>query len=182
MRIFKAVLLSVGFVLVTCASTAQGREPIKPVAHVDLPRFMGKWYVIAAAPTHYERDAYNAIESYKLEPDDHIHTAFRARHGSFNAPVKRIHAPAYVHEGTGNAVWGVHVVLWIKAQYIVAYLAPDYSATIVARDKRDYAWIMARTPTIPKAEYDDLLSRLKHMGYDMNDVRKVPQQWPETAP
>jgi cyclopropane fatty-acyl-phospholipid synthase-like methyltransferase len=54
----------------------------------------------------------------------------------------------FVKDGSGNAEWGVQVFWPIKAQYIVAYLKDDYSQTIVARDNRDYTWIMARTPTI----------------------------------
>ena len=34
--------------------------------HVDLNRFMGDWYAIAHIPTFIERDAYNAVESYRL--------------------------------------------------------------------------------------------------------------------
>ena len=32
------------------------------VPHVDLPRFMGPWYVIASIPTFLEKDAYGAVE------------------------------------------------------------------------------------------------------------------------
>jgi len=53
-----------------------------------------------------------------------------------------------VKPGTGNAVWGMQFIWPIKAQYIVAYLDPGYTETIIARDARDYAWIMARTPRI----------------------------------
>ncbi|MET0331226.1 MAG: lipocalin family protein, partial [Dyella sp.] len=154
--------------------------PIKPVEHVDLARFMGDWYVIATIPTRFEKNAYNAVETYKLQPDGNIYTAFRFNNGSYNGPVKTIHSTAFVKAGSGNAVWGVQLFWPVKAQYIVAYLKEDYSQTIVARDARDYTWIMARTPTISQADYDSLLSRVKQMGYSLQDVRKVPQQSPDT--
>jgi len=73
-------------------------------------------------------------------------------------------------------------LIWpIKAQYLVAYLDDNYSETIIARDKRDYVWIMARTPTIPSADYDTLVARVKQLGYTVEDIRKVPQAWPETG-
>jgi apolipoprotein D and lipocalin family protein len=31
---------------------------------VDVPRFMGDWYVIAHIPSWPEREAYDAVESY----------------------------------------------------------------------------------------------------------------------
>ena len=43
--------------------------PLKTVAHVDLPRFMGDWYVIANIPTFIEKGAHNAMESYRLDED-----------------------------------------------------------------------------------------------------------------
>lgn len=156
--------------------------PIKPVAPVDLPRFMGRWYVIASIPTRFEKNAYNAVETYRLQPDGKVETMFRFRDGAFDTPVKTIHSTGYVEDGTGNAVWGVQVFWPIKAQYVVAYLKDDYSQTIVARDARDYTWIMARTPTLPQAEYDALLSRAVDLGYPRAGIRMVPQAWPETGP
>jgi apolipoprotein D and lipocalin family protein len=50
----------------------------------------------------------------------------------------------------------------------------------VARDARDYTWVMARTPTIPQADYDALLARVQSLGYPLDKIRKVPQQ-PKTA-
>ncbi|OOG46808.1 lipocalin family protein [Rhodanobacter sp. C01] len=180
MYLQKALMLACGLVLAS-SSYANDLPPIKPVAHVDLPRFMGKWYVIATIPTRFEKNASNAVETYKLRPDGNVYTAFRFRNGSFDSPVKAIHSTGFVNTGSGNAVWGVQVFWPIKAQYIVAYLKDDYSQTIVARDKRDYVWVMARTPSIPQTDYAALVARVQQLGYSLADLRKVPQAWPETA-
>ena len=45
---------------------------------------------------------------------------------------------------------------------------------------RDYTWVMARTPTIPQADYDALLARVQALGYPLDKIRKVPQQ-PDTT-
>ena len=42
-------------------------HPLPTVDKVDLPRFMGDWYVIANIPTFMERGAHNAVESYALD-------------------------------------------------------------------------------------------------------------------
>jgi apolipoprotein D and lipocalin family protein len=76
-----------------------------------------------------------------------------------------------------NAVWGMQFVWPIKADYRITYLNDDYSQTIVSREKRDYVWIMARTPLIPEADYQRLLKILIEQGYDINKVIKVPQRW-----
>ena len=42
---------------------------------------MGDWYVIANIPTFLEKDAYNAVESYRLDENGVIHTTFRFNKG-----------------------------------------------------------------------------------------------------
>ena len=160
---------------------ASGEKRIPPVSHVDLPRFMGSWFVIASIPTRFERNEYNPVETYRPEPDGSICTSFRFREGAFNGPLKKIHSVATTLAGSGNAEWRVHLFWVLREQYIVAWLAPDYSAVIVARDARDYAWLMARTPQISAAEYRLMLARLKAMGYDLSKVRKSPQSWPDAG-
>ena len=159
-------------ITVACAA---GLPSIPPVAHVELPRYMGRWYVIAAIPTHFERNAWNAVETYTLRMDGNVDTTFHFNDGSEDGPYKHIQSVGYVHSGSGNAVWGVQVFWPFKAQYVVAYLKPDYSEVIVARDARDYAWVMARTPEVSAADWETLTSRLRSLGYDMSKLRRVPQ-------
>ena len=175
MKLPKSLLLACA-VMINASACATRLPPITPVAHVDLPRFMGNWYVIATIPTRFEKTAYNALEVYTLKPNGDVATSFHFREGSFNGEKKDIHSTGIVKQGTGNAVWGVQVFWPLKAQYIVAYLKEDYSQVIVARDARDYMWVMARTPTISEADYDALLARVKALGYSTDNIRKVPQQ------
>lgn len=162
-----------------CAGTSDVK-PIPPVARVELPRFMGDWYVIAHIPSRIERNAYNAIESYALRPDGRVQTTFRYRNGSFDAPLKTMHPVGTVRPDTGDAIWGMQFIWPIKAEYVIVYVDEGYTQTIVGRTARDYAWIMARTPTIPDADYQRHLQRLRDLGYDVSKVRRVPQKWPET--
>ena len=79
-----------------------------------------------------------------------------------------------VRPGTGNAIWGMQFVWPLKAEYVIVYLDDDYAQTIIGRSARDYAWMMARTPTISDADYAANLQRLVDLGYDPLKVRRVP--------
>lgn len=160
--------------LTGCASA--GAPTVAKVDEVDLQRFMGDWYVIANIPSYPERDAYGAVESYERLPDGRIRTTFRYHKGSFDAPEKTMHPVATVVPGTGNAVWGMQFVWPIRAEYVIGWLAPDYSQTLIVRSKRDYAWLMARTPTLPEADVQAAIARLREMGYDVSKLRRVPQK------
>ncbi len=151
--------------------------PLRTVTAVDLPRFMGDWYVIACIPTFLERDIANAVESYRLEADGSIATTFTYRKGGPEGPEGRMTPRGFVLDRASNAVWGMRFVWPVKADYRIIHLDPDYRMTVVAREKRDYAWIMARTPTVPEADYDAMLRLLREAGYDLAKVQKVPQVW-----
>lgn len=166
-----ASFLLVGLPLAGCAH----QPPVPHVAKVDVARYMGDWYVIASIPSYFERHAYRAVESYALQPDGRIRTTFTYRDGGFDGKLKTMHATGFVTPGSGNAVWGMQFIWPIKAQYVIAWLDPDYRTVVVARDKRDYVWIMARTPLIAPAEYDALVAKVAALGYDTSKLRKVPQ-------
>ena len=164
------------FTALTSACVSQNPSPIQPVSYVNLNQFMGDWYVIACIPTVIETEAYNAIESYQLEKDGSIKTTFVFRKGGFDGPEKRYNPRGFVVENTGNAIWGMQFIWPFKSEYIVAYLDKDYTSTIIARNARDYVWIMARTPFIDDSQYQELTKTVANLGYDVSKLRKVPHQ------
>jgi len=90
-----------------------------------------------------------------------------------------MHPVGTVRAETHNAQWWMQLIWPIKAEYLVVYLDPDYQTVIVARSKRDYVWIMARTPTLPDSRYNPLVERVAALGYDVRKLRTIPQRWPE---
>jgi apolipoprotein D and lipocalin family protein len=161
--------------LMTACQSSSTHGPIRTETNVDLERFMGDWYVIAAVPTFLETEAYNAIESYELQPDGRVATTFTFNKGGFDGPLKVYKPVGFVREGTGNAVWGMRFVWPVKAEYRIVYLDEGYNLTIIGRSKRDYVWIMARTAEIPEADYQKMLHIIEEEGYDTSKIRKVPQ-------
>lgn len=155
--------------------------PIKTVAYVDINRFMGDWYVIASIPTIIEKGAHNAVESYRLEPDGTVATTFTFRQDSFEGPIKTYGPRGFILDKTSNAVWGMQFLWPIKAEYLIVYLDEGYTRTIISRNKRDYVWIMARTPAIPDEDYRKLVEEVSLQGYNIDKLRKVPQRWPHTG-
>jgi apolipoprotein D and lipocalin family protein len=168
-----AIITSATGLLFACASTSQ--PPIATVPAVDLPKFMGDWYVIAAIPTPLEKQAYNAIENYQLNKDGTIATTFTYNKGGFDGKLKTYRPTGFVVPNTGNAIWGMQFIWPIKSEYRIAYLDKKYSKVIIARNARDYVWIMARTPVISDAEYTELSNIVVILGYDISKLRKVPQ-------
>lgn len=149
-------------------------KPIHTVAKVDLQRFMGDWYVIASIPTFIEKDAFNAVESYRLDTDGTVATTFTFNKGSLDGPLKQYTPRGFIRDQESNAVWGMQFIWPFKAEYRIIYLTEDYAQTVIGRSKRDYVWIMARQPEIPDNEYQLILKFLMDQGYQLDDLRKVP--------
>jgi len=179
-------LIQLSFIICTMSlSACSTSTPLRTVPQVDLERFMGDWFVIANIPTYIERKAYNAIESYELVDHKRVATTFRFNKGSFDGPVKTYRPTGFVRDDPSNAVWGMQFIWPIKADYRIIYLNEDYTQTVIGRNKRDYVWVMARTPAIPDADYDTIIDLIGKQGYDTSKIRPVPQrhdqggeQWP----
>ncbi|NRB72634.1 MAG: lipocalin family protein [Xanthomonadales bacterium] len=154
-----------------------GMKPLATVPYVDLPRFMGDWYVIAVIPTFLEKGAHNAVESYVLDDDGTIATTFTYREGSFDGERKEYNPRGFVLNTDTNAEWGMRFIWPIKADYRIVYLDEAYTTTIIGRNKRDYVWLMARAPALSEERYRELAQLIGDMGYDTSLLVKVPQQW-----
>ncbi len=167
-------LLMLCSLMFACSHT--NKTPIPLAANVDLNRFMGDWYVIANIPTFIEKGAHNAIESYTMNEDGSINTTFTFYEDNFDGKLKTFNPTGYVSEQS-NSLWDMQFIWPIKAEFIIAHLSDDYQNTIIARNARDYIWIMARTPEVDQATYQNLIKLSVNMGYKPDLIQRVPQRW-----
>ena len=79
-----------------------------------------------------------------------------------------------ISDSTGETLDRIFIA--IKAQYKIAYLDEDYKITIVARDKLDYVWLMARTKTLPHDQMIKFRDMIEGMGYSLDNYREIEQE------
>ena len=166
------------FIVMICLSScsAHNRE-METVEYLDIERFMGDWYVIANIPTFLEKDIFNAIEKYTLDSDGTIQTEFSFNKGGFDGERKTYKPRGFIKDTNSNALWGMQFIWPIKADFRVVYVATDYSYTIIARNKRDYVWLMARNSEMDEETYSQAVNFIQEIGYDIDKIVKVPHQW-----
>jgi apolipoprotein D and lipocalin family protein len=176
MKILAKLIGIAGLSALLSACASRGPE-MKTVEYVDIERFMGDWYVIANIPTFLEKGAHNAVETYELDDDGSIKTTFTFLADGFDGEKKEYNPRGFIKDTDTNALWGMRFIWPIKADYRIVYLDEGYTQTIIGRQKRDFVWIMARTPTISGADYQKLLERCESLGYDLTKIERVPQKW-----
>lgn len=161
--------------LAGCVSMS--KMPLQTVAHVDLPRYMGDWYVIANIPYFAEKDCVDSVESYALRADGDIDNWFSCRKKSFEAPLERkVSARVKVYDKRTNAEWRVRFFKLISVKYLILDLDPDYQWVTIGHPSRRYGWVLARSKALDEATYAAILKRLADQGYDTSRFQKVPQR------
>jgi apolipoprotein D and lipocalin family protein len=148
--------------------------PLKTVP-VDLPRYMGRWYVIAHIPYFAERHFVASRAEWTLRADGRIDDAFVGRKGGFDQPERRYQFLDTVKPGSGGGEWRVRLFWPVYVSQLTLYVDPDYRYTILGYPDKTLGWIFAREPQISDDTYRSLLARLDAMGYDTSRFRRVPQ-------
>ena len=163
-RFVAALLASIG-----CASSTTSRlelPPLQTVAGVDLSRYTGTWYEIAAFPQRFQKGCTASTAEYTLRADGEIDVVNRCRLGSPQGPEKIARGRARVVDAATNAKLEVSFFRPFWGDYWVVDLGPQYEYAVVGHPSRDYLWILARAPSLDPAVYDAIVGRLAAQGYE----------------
>ncbi|PRY08274.1 lipocalin family protein [Paraburkholderia sp. BL25I1N1] len=150
-------------------------EPLSTVP-VDLPRYMGRWYIIANIPYFAERDMVASRAEWTLRTDGKIDDSYYARKKRFDAEEKHYQFLDTPAPGKDGGEWSVQLFWPIHVTQLTLYVDPDYRYTILGYPGKNLGWIFSREPDMSDDTYRALLARLDAMGYDTSRFRRVPQR------
>lgn len=167
--------VALGLVAAACAATTTERlnlPTLRTVARVDLERYVGTWYEIAAFPQRFQRGCTASTATYTLREDGLIDVVNRCRKGSVDGPEDSARGRARVVDRATRAKLEVSFFRPFWGDYWIVDLGDDYEYAVVGHPSRDYLWILARTPTMSPELYEAVLRRLAAQGFDT--ARLVP--------
>ncbi len=165
-------------IIAACASPGARVSPqLEATPTVDLPRFMGTWYVIANVPYFFENDKVATRDEYRLRPDGRIDNdfVFKKRFGEED---RRWRGISSVVPGSGGARWKVQFVWPFSTVLEVLHIDDDYQGAALATPNRKLAWVFGRNPTMDPARYQALVAKLVERGVDASALQPVPQVAP----
>ena len=149
------------------------------VAHVDLPRFMGRWYEIARLPYFTQRRCVDTVYAdYRLDTDGMIYVTNTCRHrdGKFSHAkgLARLITPADTArlQISFRMLYGVYV-FWDDYWIIGWGEANDYA--LVGDPMRRRGWLLARQPRPAEVVIQTWLDEFRDKGFAINDFVRTPQ-------
>ena len=170
---FIALLLGIS------ALHGQAQDALTTVPSVDVPRYMGAWFEIAKFPNRFQKMcASNTSAHYSARPDGTL--SVRNRCTDVDGKVKEVEGQA---KQIGNATspklevrfapaW-LSFLPFVWGDYWVIDLDADYQLVAVSEPKREFLWILSRTPTVNAKAYDELLARLRAQSLDTSKLERT---------
>ncbi len=156
-------------------------QPVKTIPSIDVARYLGTWYEIAKFPNWFQRKCLSGTNAnYQLKEDGNVKVTNRCKvEGGEMAQAM----------GTARQIGGatspklevrfgpdwLAILPFVWGDYWVIDLDPQYQLAAVSDPRREYLWILSRTPKVNQKSYDDLLQRLVAQQFDSTQLSLTPQ-------
>ena len=156
---------------------AESKTELQTVSHVDLARYLGRWYEIARYPMRFEKEcASDVTATYSQLAGGKIEILNQCRRA--DGQMKRSKGTARVVDTTTNAKLKVTFFWPFSGDYWIIDLAPDYSYAVVGEPDRKYLWILSRSSQLTESVYGQIVTRVRELGYDPSGLTKTRQSNP----
>ncbi|RLQ22463.1 lipocalin [Seongchinamella sediminis] len=149
-------------------------DGIAPVSDFEADAYMGRWYEIARLDHSFERGQSNITADYALQDDGTVSVLNR---GFDDAEDEWRQASAVARFAGAADVGHLEVSFFqpIYASYVIFALAGDGSYAYVTGHKRDYLWLLARSPRVGEDVKRDFVQRVSDLGFDTRELIWVDQ-------
>ncbi len=156
---------------VEAETDAPGPKEVRTVEYVDLNRYAGKWYQIAFFPTFFQgKCTIDTTATYGLLPDGRVSVLNECR--TPKGKYRSITGTARVVDFDSNAKLKVKFFWFAPAgDYWILDLDPNYQTAVVGSPDRKFLWFLARTPSIPKSRYDQLVNAAAGQLFDVSRLQ-----------
>jgi apolipoprotein D and lipocalin family protein len=170
----RLLLCFLALALTLSGSVRAAPSPVQTVAHVDLHRYLGKWYEIASFPAFFQRNCdSNSQANYSELPDGSINVFNTCR--TKNGGIDSASGKAAIVVGSNNTKLDVSFFRPFNGDYWIIGLDPDYRWAVVGSPNRKYLWILSRTPQMQPADLNQAKAAAQAQGFDLKDLRETRQ-------
>jgi len=154
---------------------------VTTIAALDVPRYMGTWYEIAKFPNRFQaKCAANTRAQYLAQTDGSVQVLNSCTTAEGN-PTKALGRAQQIGAANSPKLKVRFAPEWLSwlplvwGDYWVIDLDVDYQLAAVSDAKREYLWVLSRTPQLSSQAYEALLERLKAQHFDVQKLDRTPQ-------
>jgi len=168
---FCLLLAAVGILAAIVTGT---ENDLEVVPHVDLNRYVGRWYEIARLPNRFEKKCAGSVTAtYSFRSDGTLEVVNRCRKssGDFTTATGK----AKVVDKTTNAKLKVTFFWPFYGDYWILDLGDNYEYAVVGAPNRKYLWILSRNRVMDESLYRDLLAKMAARGFKTEQMIKTSQ-------
>ncbi len=140
---------------------------LEVVPHVDLSRYLGKWYELAHLPFKFQEGCNETTATYTLLANGAISVLNEC---TKNGKVKRARGKAKIVDKTTNAKLKVKFFWPFYGDYWIIKLGEYYEYSVVGTPNRTYLWILSRKPEMDNALFAELTQFAKSKGFDVGNL------------
>lgn len=179
--VFINALLALGAFSAGGAMASDPPGALATIPSLDVPRYMGTWYEIAKYPNRFQKKCIsNTRADYSAQADGKVRVLNRCttKEGDVSAAIgeaRQIGASTSPKLEVRFAPAWLSFIPLVWGNYWVIDLDPAYQLVAVSEPKREYLWVLSRTPEVNAKTYDELLARLEKKGFDLGKLERTPQ-------
>lgn len=146
-------------------------EPLETVEHVDLTRYLGKWFEIARLPLLWEtRCACCVTATYTPRPDGRINVSNSCVKSNGKITQSKRTAKIASKQDSSNAKLKVTFFWLFTKDHWILDLDPDYRWALVGNPSRRNLWILSRTPSLDHEIVSTLLRKGEALDFDTSKI------------
>lgn len=155
--------------------------PVKTIAALDVPRYLGTWYEIAKFPNWFQKKCVSNTKAvYSLRADGNLKVlnSCKTSNGEVSdaeGTARQIGAQDSPKLEVRFAPDWLSFLPLVWGDYWVIDLDPQYQVAAVSDPKREYLWVLSRTPQLDPKIYDALLQRLQQQQFDTRKLELTVQ-------
>ena len=168
--------LSAFFLISGCQSIPKKTSPeLQVVPHVDIDRYLGKWYEIALYPNWFEKGCFRSTAFYEKLDNGQIKVTNRCRMYASDGELNEAIGKATIVDKRTNAKLKVQFFWPFKGDYWIIDLDKNYQYAVVSEPARQYLWILSRSPNIDHQILEKLKNKIRDRGFDLSYLKKTLQ-------
>lgn len=160
------------FLVLGAGCSTSPPDGVTPVTGFKIDRYLGKWYEVARLDHRFERGLSRVTAEYSVNNDGTIKVLNRG----YNAEKDKWSSAEGKAKFRGDETVGSLKVSFFGpfyGGYHIVVLDEDYRHALVAGPSKDYLWILARSPELEEAVYQQLVDTAHDLEFPADELIRV---------